>query len=48
MTKENWAGKRRHADILKEFVRLTCNYYIIGQARPKKGEVRSAFLVLEV
>ena len=28
--------------------RLSAKNYIIGQARPKKGEVRTAFLVLEV
>ena len=48
MTKKIGPGGLEHAKSLKEIVWLTAKNYIIGQARPKKGDARSAFLVLEV
>ena len=42
-------GREAPTGSLAERKRLvSAKDYIIGQARPKKGEVRSAFLVLEV
>ena len=48
MTKKNWAGRAPTCSLTKRIRLVSATYYIIGQARPKKGEARSAFLVLEV
>ena len=45
---QNWAGRARTSSLTKRIRLVSAKNYIIGQARPKKGEVRSAFLVLEV
>ena len=48
MPQENWAGRAGTRKKSERNRRLSAKNYIIGQARPKKGEVRSAFLILEV